>query len=79
MEESAITTEALLEIMNNHLQIIDKEAKEIADFKEKVDYLLRQKRGAKTTPPVLQLHKFCQDKTLSVSYYSRRNNTPSFK
>lgn len=43
MEESAITTEALLEIMNNQLQTIDKQAKEITDLKEKVDYLLRQK------------------------------------
>jgi transposase len=43
MKESAVTTEALLEIMNNQLKTIDKQAKEIADLKEKVDYLLRQK------------------------------------
>jgi|FLOH01.1.fsa_nt_gi transposase len=43
MKESVVTTEALLEIMNNQLETIDKQAKEIADLKEKVDYMLRQK------------------------------------
>jgi transposase len=43
MKESVVTTEALLKIMNNQLEIIDKQAKEIADLKEKVDYMLRQK------------------------------------
>ena len=43
MKESAVTTETLLEIMNNQLHTIDNQAKEIADLKEKVDYMIRQK------------------------------------
>lgn len=43
MTESAITTEALLEIMNNQLEIIDEKDKKIADLQQKLDYFLRQK------------------------------------
>ncbi len=43
MKESAVTTEALLEIMNNQLETIDKQAKDIADLQEKLDYMIRQK------------------------------------
>lgn len=43
MKESAVTTEALLEIMNNQLEIIDEKDKKIADLQQKLDYFLRQK------------------------------------
>ena len=43
MKQEAVTTETLLEIMNNQLHTIDNQAKEIADLKEKVDYMIRQK------------------------------------
>ena len=43
MKQEAVTTESLLEIMNNQLHTIDNQAKEIADLKEKVDYMIRQK------------------------------------
>ncbi len=43
MKESAVTTEALLEIMNNQLEIIDEKDKKIADLQQRLDYMLRQK------------------------------------
>ena len=43
MKESAVTTEALLEIMNNQLKTIDKQGKQIADLQQRLDYMLRQK------------------------------------
>jgi transposase len=43
MKESVVITETLLEIMNNQLHTIDNQAKEIANLKEKVDYMIRQK------------------------------------
>lgn len=43
MKQSVMTTESLLEIINNQLEIINKQAKEIAYLKEKLDYFMRQK------------------------------------
>lgn len=43
MKESAVTTEALLEIMNNQLDLIDEKDKKIADLQQRLDYMLRQK------------------------------------
>ena len=43
MKESAVTPETLLEIMNNQLETIDTQAKEIADLQQKLDYMVRQK------------------------------------
>ena len=43
MKESAVTTEALLEIMNNQLETICEKDKKIADLQEKLDYMIRQK------------------------------------
>ena len=63
MKESAITTDALLEIMNNQLQTIDKQAKEIADLKEKVDYMLRQKFASSSEKFPLNQPSLFQDDT----------------
>jgi len=43
MKESVVTTEALLEIMNNQLELIDEKNKKIADLQQRLDYMLRQK------------------------------------
>ena len=43
MKESAVTPETLLEIMNNQLETIDTQAKEIADLQQKLDYMVRLK------------------------------------
>jgi len=43
MKERAVTTESLLEIMNHQLEVIDTKDKTIADLKQKLDYMLRQR------------------------------------
>ena len=43
MKKSLVTSEALLEIMNNQLETIDTQAKEIANLQQKLDYMIRQK------------------------------------
>jgi len=43
MEQEAVTTESLIEIMNHQLDVIDEKDKTIAYLQEKLDYMLRQK------------------------------------
>jgi transposase len=43
MKEAAVTTETLLDIMNNQLAVIDEQDKTIADLQERLDYMIRQK------------------------------------
>jgi len=42
-KESVVTTETLLDIMNNQLAVIDEQDKKIAELQEKLDYMIRQK------------------------------------
>jgi hypothetical protein len=43
MKEAVVTTETLLDIMNNQLAVIDEQDKTIADLQGRLNYTIRQK------------------------------------